>query len=760
MVQRFRFEYLLALAIVALASHWAYGASTKFWTSATYEDFAPGNFAGVSLHREGTMTLAPQLKEVFSTDQAVVWAAARDAKGNVYLGTGHSGKVFQLTADLKGSVFFEAAEPDIFALAVDKDNNVYAGTSPDGKIYKINASGRGEEFFDPQAKYIWAMTFSPDGSLFVGTGDRGKIYRVPANGKGELFYDTHQTHIMSLAATPTNDLIAGTEPNGLLYRFSAAGKAFVLYDSPLSEIHRVAVMPDGVIYASALGSAADRRIRGPQQQGPGGPTPIQATTTITVRAAQGPGLLPGEGGDKSPEGGPGGGDNAAPAQRLGNLTPAFSGGLSRPGEGRGTKSAIYRISPDGSVDSLWNSPRENVFDLLPDGNRLLFSTDDKGRIYELMPDRRASLVTETDEEETTRLISYQNFVLATTANLGKVFRVGTQPADTGYYESDVRDTGGLATWGKIRWTAETPTGTSLELFTRSGNSGRPDTTWSDWSGSYREQRGAQITSPPARYVQWKVVFHSADSRSPMLREVTVPYLPRNQAPTVTELKVVARGEKTQGNTSGGSPGVSVSSRGISGYSSALRPPTQKGFDISWTASDPDQDEMTYALYFRGEGEAEWKPLQSELKQNYYQLESDLLADGKYRLKVVASDSGVNPAGMAKTSEMTSAPFIVDNAPPQVEVQETKRSGVSATARFRGVDGSSVLTKAEYVLDAQPPVPLLSDDGIIDSAEETFTILVNQLDSREHLLTLRVYDSAGNMGVGKALWTATSAGSEK
>ena len=109
MAQRLRLGYFLALVVVALASHWAFGASTKFWTSATYEDFAPGNFAGVSLNREGTMTLAPQLKEVFSTDQAVVWAVARDAKGNIYLGTGHSGKVFKLGPDLKGSVFFEAA---------------------------------------------------------------------------------------------------------------------------------------------------------------------------------------------------------------------------------------------------------------------------------------------------------------------------------------------------------------------------------------------------------------------------------------------------------------------------------------------------------------------------------------------------------------------------------------------------------------------------------------------------------------------------
>jgi len=749
-----------------LLSPWALAVSTKFWSSATFEDFSRGNFSGVSLSREGAITLAPQLKEIFSTDQALIWTAARDQRGNIYLGTGHSGKVFRLGPDLNGSVLFEAPEPDVFALAVDKDNQVFVGTSPDGKIYKVDASGKGTEFFDPQAKYIWAMTFAPDGTLYVGTGDRGKIYRVRTNGQGELFYDTHQGHIMSLATTPNSDLIAGSEPNGLLYRFTSSGKASVLYDAPLAEIHRVAVAADGSIYISAMGGSEDSRIGLPPAQSPGGPSPLQTTTSITVRAAQEPGITPGE-----PGGGGGQGDqrrpnNSASEQPGGGNPFAFPSGASRFGEGRGIKSALYRISPDGTVETLWNSPRENAFDLLPSDNKILFSTDDKGRIYELTPDHRVSLLTQTDQEETTRLFPYGDFVLATTANLGKVFRVGTQPADTGFYESEVHDTGGIASWGKIRWTVDLPSGTTLELLTRSGNSGRPDPTWSDWSSPYRQQLGEQINSPSARYIQWKTVFHSAGSRSPVLQEVTVAYLPRNHAPVVTELKVTPRGDKNSlGNPSGGAAALAFSgnasaARAFPGYASSLRPAAQRGFDITWLANDPDQDELSYALYFRGDGEGEWKLLQGDLKQNYFQLDSDALPDGKYRLKIIASDAGVNPVEMAKTAEMMSAPFLVDNAPPEVKMIEAKRTGNSATARFRGFDRTSVLTRAEYALDAEVPVQLLSDDGIIDSQEESFTIVLKQLDSKEHLLTLRVYDSAGNMGVGKAVWPASSAANGK
>ena len=88
--------------------------------------------------------------------------------------------------------------------------------------------------------------------------------------------------------------------------------------------------------------------------------------------------------------------------------------------------------------------------------------------------------------------------------------------------------------------------------------------------------------------------------------------------------------------------------------------------------------------------------------------------------------------------------------------QTTRGRDSATARFRAFDAASVLIRAEYALDADPLVPLLADDGIIDSREEMFTVTVKPPDGREHLLTVRLYDAAGNVGVGKTVWSALEA----
>ena len=758
---------LPALVIpAAVVSLWA--VSTQFWTSATYEDFSRGNFTGISLGREGSMTLAPQLDEVFDSEQAMIWAVARDSRGNLFLGTGHSGKVYRLGPDLQGTMVFDAAEPDVFALAVDRDDRLYVATSPNGKIYRLDASGNASEFFRPETTYIWAMSFAPDGTLYVGTGDRGRIYKVGTDGAGEMFYETNQTHVMSLAMSAAGELIAGTEPNGLLYKISPAGKAFVLYDAPQGEIHQITLGPDGSVYAAVLGGGGPRQ---PQQSSPQqfpSPGAVTATTTITVRAADDPLQPPGQPG--APEEQP---DQPAPqaagAAAANALAGRIPGITQRSPQGRGPQSAIVRIFPDSTVETLWSSLEENAFDLRPSGNRLLFSTDEKGRIYELLNDRDLSLLTQTDQEQTTRLIPMGDSVLLTTANLGKVYRMGTAPAATGTFESEIRDANNIAGWGQIRWRAEMPAGASLELFTRTGNSAKPDPTWSEWSAAYTNGEGEPIRSPASRYAQWKAIFHSAGSRSPVLRDVTLAYLPRNRAPEITEIKANPRADRPTQVAMVSGPGGAVQTRGatvnraFSGVTSASRQNPQRGVDISWLATDPDQDELTYTLYFRGEAETEWKLLQDDMSQNYFQLNPDSLPDGNYRVKVVASDAGQNPASTARNMDRISSPFLVDYTSPVVEIVSVTPSGPAtanslpgATIRFRASDAASGLTRAEYAMDAEPLQPIFSDDGIVDSRQESFMIQTGGTDGQEHLITLRVYDSAGNVGVAKAVLPGSGA----
>ena len=88
-------------------------------------------------------------------------------------------------------------------------------------------------------------------------------------------------------------------------------------------------------------------------------------------------------------------------------------------------------------------------------------------------------------------------MLFATSNPGKVFRLSPTRADRGTYTSDVRDAQTVATWGAIKWEAQAPAGTRVEISTRSGNTRTPDETWSDWSPAYTNA-GGQPDHQPAR----------------------------------------------------------------------------------------------------------------------------------------------------------------------------------------------------------------------------------------------------------------------
>src|SRR3954451_15821674 len=151
------------------------------WETSGRTELLKGDSRGVSISDTGVLMLAPKLSELFNTQQTYVWSTAVDNQGNIFLGTGHDGKIFRVTASGSGSLFYDAAELDVTSM-VAKDGVLYAGTSPDGKVYRITPDGKADVYFDPADKYIWSLALMPDGSLAVGTGDNGKLYRVRTAG--------------------------------------------------------------------------------------------------------------------------------------------------------------------------------------------------------------------------------------------------------------------------------------------------------------------------------------------------------------------------------------------------------------------------------------------------------------------------------------------------------------------------------------------------------------------------------------------------
>lgn len=716
------------------------------WETDTRAELLNGEARGVSITETGALMLAPRFTQVFDTEQAYIWSSAIDASGAVYLGTGHDGKIFRVGADGRSSLLYDAAELDVTALVVGRDGALYAGASPEGKVYRITADGRAEVFFDPPDKYIWSLAVLADGSLAVGTGDSGRLYRVrAANAKHEdsLLVDINETHVISLALDGKGNLIAGTDPGGLVLRVSPDGKVFALFDSPLREIHSLTPAKDGSVYALALSDAATS----PRTAAPVAVAPQQ----VSGQAGGGSVSVTITSGDI--EGGQG--------------VTAFPGQPQPPGRSRNdlqsARSAVFRIQPDGSTDVLWSSATITAFAIAhaPQGGGVLIGTSEKGRIYFASDDGRDTLLVQSSEAQISSFIVSGRDVYAASSNQGKLFRFGTDPVSEGTYESPVRDARFTASWGRIRWRGHG----QVELQTRTGNTERPDMTWSDWSAPYKDSSGAQITSPRARFIQWRAVLRSpsgvaiGSANGSRVEGVTLAYLPRNVAPEILSIQTLPVGIALL-------PAVQVpvdpnlESSGLAPtlLGGPMQVPPRRAFQrgavsLQWQAEDRNGDQLEYSVYYRAVGENTFRMLKERLRENFYAVDGAALGDGRYVFKVVATDASDNSLGQALTGERLSEPVDVDNSPPTVRAEGSSQVGADGRARVRFAveDGASgMIKRADVSLNGEEWRSIFPEDGIADSPRETFLVELPLPGAGEHTISLRAFDASGNISSARVL----------
>lgn len=699
------------------------------WETSGRVELLRGDARGVSITDNGVLMLAPNLTEVFNTQQTYVWSSAVDNQGNVFLGTGHDGKTFRITAAGVGSLLYDAAELDVTALAVARDGAVFAGTSPDGKVYRITPDGKAGVYFDPGDKYIWSLAVMADGSLAVGTGDNGKLYRVRSAGaspEASLLVSTNQTHVISLTVTPQGDLIAGTDSGGLVLRVSPEGKTFALFDTQLREIHALAAAADGSIYALALSDAA-ATARPPST--PAAPTPQPSdsggvSTSVTITAID----------------------------EVGAPVTGQTGPTRSRSDVSNARSAVFRILPDGATDVVWSSTTVTAFSIAPglQPGSVLIGTADKGRIYSVTNDGRDTLLLQSPEGQISSLLVRNNQVYAASSNQGKLFRFGNELINQGTYESPVRDAKLTASWGRIWWRGNG----AIEVQTRTGNGERPDATWSDWSTAYTNPDGNQIASPRARFIQWRAVVRANTGAGgpSWIEDVSVAYLPRNVAPEVLSINVLPIGVGLQQIAQVTvDPNVESSGLDPSLFGAVTQAPPRRFYQrgarsFQWQAEDRNSDTLEYAIYYRAFNEQTFRLLKDKLRDNFYTIDGATLADGRYVIKVVASDAPDNPPGQRLTGERLSEPIDIDNTPPVVKiVGQPQITRDSVRVVFTVDDATGKIKKADASVDGAAWSPVFPDDGIADSGHETYTVDFASLGPGEHTISLRSFDGSGNVG---------------
>ena len=728
----------VAVVLAALAVVSAHASSPKFFQAATQNDFLKGDVENLSIDTNGQLTLGPATELVFETAAPFLWSMIAEPDGTLFIGTGNEGKVFRVDAQGKGSMFFDSTELEVHAIAPAPNGGIYVGTSPDGKIYKVDRNGNASTFFDSGDKYIWALAVDAKGNLYAGTGDKGIVYKITAAGKGSPFYKTKSTHATSLAFDKAGNLLVGTESPGKVLRIDPEGKAFVLLDSPFQEIRALRFDDKGLLYVAALSGRGG--------SGGGGPS-------VTTDA----------GGLDRPSSEPSRPPVPSVSAEITSISIVDVGGGSGPTpreDRRSPKGAVYRITPDGVWDQLWESRDDSPYDLTFDPNgALIIGTGNKGKLYRLQGDPiRPTLLARASAQQVTAFHrDSRGRLYYATANPGKLFRLTLDRATRGTYESESRDAQMISTWGSISWRGTTPTAGRIELYTRSGNTETPDDTWSAWSAAYSHADGSPITSPKARYLQWRAVL-TGKGDGPVLTSVTAAYLQRNLRPQVRSITVHPPGIVFQKPFTTGEPDLAGfedqttpdrkltaaamnAQQGAAGSPPLGRRTYQKGLEtLVWKADDENDDDLVYDVLYRREGETAWKPLRKTITDSILVWDTTTVPNGTYFVKVIASDAPSNPTGTVLTGEMDSAAFEIDNTAPAIGVTFDRGKTI---VTFDVRDDHSPIQRVEFSQDGQRWRGVFPVDGIADSKDEHYELAIDgELGDRG--VTLRANDTMNNI----------------
>jgi hypothetical protein len=319
------------------------------------------------------------------------------------------------------------------------------------------------------------------------------------------------------------------------------------------------------------------------------------------------------------------------------------------------------------------------------------------------------------------------------ANSGDIAVMTSGFASDGTFTSPVLDATQISRFGKLQLHGTLPAGTKLTVATRSSNVGEnTDKGWSDWTKEEPATEFMPITSPTARYLQYRLTFTSTEgNQTPVVDDVDVAYQVPNLAPQVKTVKIV--------------PKADVAEALAGQNNNASKPPTEHHVQtITWEASDPNSDALQYSIYFRSGTHSQWILLKEKLTEATWDWDTRTVADGRYEIKVVASDSTANPRGMGKSTSRVSDPVVIDNTAPVIGDIKAVAKGASAHVELRAVDHSSTIASLDYSVDSSTDwQTVLPSDNIADSPDETYNFDTQSLAAGPHQITLRATDAHGN-----------------
>jgi hypothetical protein len=769
--------------VVALASGAVTGAptlpaaaTTKVFRQSSARDFEEGEARGSTILPDGE--IVPGLRTIrFGVEAAFVWCStpSRDGK-TVYFGTADDGKIVAVpagaTEPATARVVAKLAVPWVSALSARADGRLLAAGNPGGGLVLVDpARGTRTELAHVPAAHIWAVADDEHARrTYVATGVPGKIFVVEAAGQVRPLWDAHDAHVLALVREADGTLLAGTSEEAILYRVSPSGVAEAIHDFEADEVRAIVRAPSGLYVAVNDFEGA-----------PGAPSPGPAASPIGPKGTKivAPG---GSGGNSSGNSGVMAASGAAAIASGGS-----TGLLPRPGL-RKSKAAVYRIDAAGRVEQVFALADGYLTSLaLAQDGGVYAASGAQGRVHRIQPDGTSSLVVDLPERQILTLSGAAGSVGgAVGVGTGTALWLGAGDAaavyaarppdgpgvESGRYVSKVLDADYLAAWGALHWR-----GSHVGFETRAGNTAKPDGSWRPWrplqavseppgegrggarGGGEREGGVGHVeealapagatgsaSAPahhPARYLQYRATLHGRDAR---LREVAVYVMPQNQRPRLTQISVADPGSSSGLGLGLGSLSGATSTSGATG--AATRAPHTPVLKLRWKVDNEDGDELVYRLAVRPVDGAVWRPLAGmggatgdPLTKPELDWNTDSIPDGRYIVRVTASDERSQAAERALSSFLDSEPLLVDNRKPDVLAVTVHYPTISG----RIEDLASPITEIAMAIDGGEWRLLSPTDGIADEKVESFTLTLPRLSRGPHAVAIRASDSNDNLG---------------
>ncbi len=731
----------LALAVGFIPAPPAGAATTRLSTTASARDFLAGDLDGTTLSSDGRLTIGPVFTPGTWPEEAagaVVFGAASDPAGRVFVATGGGqGRLFVSEPDGTIRVLFEPDEPNVTAVAVGPRGEVVCATSPGGRLWRVDPKSKepakaGMLAGETGEASVWSLAFAPDGTLYAGTGTKGRVWKVTPDGKASLHAEIEDTHVRSLLVLRDGTLVAGTSERGLVVAIGADGKLRTLHDFARPEVTALAAAPGGAVLAVATSVSVPQLS---QQRSE--PRPL-AAPTASPAGTQGPAQ------EQVPQG------TVSVSATTSPVRPAAPTAASREGTAE-----VVLIAADGFVEPAWILPEETVYGARWDEGRgaLLLSTGPRGRVYSLK-DRRLRLEAQVEQKQVVSTPAVPGGFAVVAATSPAVLRPATGNAvGKGTYFSLVRDAGRLSRSGSLRFEGTVPKGAAVTLSARSGNSEKPDGTWSNW---VRPAASDVFEAPSARYFQWRAELSATSGgEAPVLERVEMSWVERNARPIVENVTVLEPGAVFPRSGASSGPAVlTVTNPDENGVFAGLEPAREgtdpagkklfrRGFrTVSWKATDPNGDVLRYDLEVRREGSGSWFGIRREVEDPFVSFDTTPLPDGRYRFRVTASDKISNAEGEALVATEESDVVLVDGTPPVLTFLERRLEGDRVVLRVKAVDALSPLSRAEGTVSADRWRPLAAADGALDGPIEELTLAVAK-PAGPAFLSIRVVDASGN-----------------